>query len=225
MAYKIFIVEDNPEIVALLQKGLSSWGMAAASCHDFNQVSEEVAAYDPDLILMDVNLPFHNGFFWTQQIRSRDNTPIIFLSSRDEDSDQIMAMNFGADDYITKPFNLDLLAAKIQALLRRQHQSAGSSQRLHFAGYQLDILDNTLANDGASITLSKNETKLLHHLFSHPQQLVAREDIIADLWEDGEFIDRNTLSVTLARLRTKSAPLGFDRHLQTVKGKGLMLRD
>ncbi|MFT9136054.1 MAG: response regulator, partial [Leuconostoc mesenteroides] len=121
MKYKIFIVEDNQEIVSLLKKGLISWGLNAVSCKDFNQVEEEITMHSPHLVLMDINLPYYNGFFWTQKIRQNSMIPIIFLSSRDEESDMILAMNFGADDYITKPFNIDLLIVKINALLRREY--------------------------------------------------------------------------------------------------------
>lgn len=226
MAERIFIVEDNQEIVSLLEKGLSGWGFSTGSCQDFHQVAEEALTFQPDLVLMDVNLPFFNGFYWTQAIRKKSQLPIIFLSSRIEDADQIMAMNLGADDYMTKPFNLDLLIVKIQALLRRTtSQQVESAASLTFKGYHLDLLNSELKNNSNSIPLSKNEVKLLYPLFKQPGEIVSREAIMEALWEDELFIDRNTLSVMVNRIRSKTKAIGFDQVLETVKGKGLRLHD
>ncbi|CAK8054368.1 response regulator transcription factor [Eupransor demetentiae] len=225
MDYKLFIVEDNQELVALIKKGLASWGFSAESCQNFNQVDKEIAAAKPQLILMDVNLPFFNGFYWTQKIRQTSQVPIIFLSSRSEDSDQIMAMNFGADDYITKPFNMDLLIVKIKALLRREYDFSEDSGQTSFLNYTLNLVDNQLWDGANKVALTKNETKLLHLLFSHPRQTVSKEEIMTDLWEDELFIDRNTLSVTLARLRSKVGEIGLAGHIKTIKGKGVLLDD
>lgn len=225
MKYKIFIVEDNQEIVSLLKKGLISWGLSAVSCKDFNQVEEEITMHSPHLVLMDINLPYYNGFFWTQKIRQNSMIPIIFLSSRDEESDMILAMNFGADDYITKPFNIDLLIVKINALLRREYSFCVEKKHSQFQGYTLNIIDNQLIYDSREVVLSKNETKLLYLLFTHPNQLVTREDIMATLWDNEMFVDKNTLAVTLTRLRNKVTEIGFSKYLQTVKGKGIKLSD
>lgn len=130
MSERLFIVEDNQEIVQLLEKGLSGWGFSTTACQDFHDVDKEIAASKADLVIMDVNLPFRNGFYWTQEIRKKASVPILFLSSRQEDTDQIMAMNLGADDYMTKPFNLDLLIVKIQALLRRSAKTSPANQTI-----------------------------------------------------------------------------------------------
>lgn len=226
MAERIFIVEDNQEIVSLLEKGLSGWGFSTGACEDFHQVAEETLAFQPDLVLMDVNLPFFNGFYWTQAIRKKSALPIIFLSSRNEDADQIMAMNLGADDYMTKPFNLDLLIVKIKALLRRTAgQSQESTASLTFKGYQLDLLNSELAAGSHHIPLSKNEVKLLYPLFQQPGEIVSREAIMEALWEDERFVDRNTLAVMVNRIRAKTRAIDFDQVLKTVKGKGLRLHD
>ncbi|MBS9335184.1 response regulator transcription factor [Fructobacillus sp. M1-13] len=226
MDKRLFIVEDNQEIVDLLEKGLTGWGFSTASCQDFHQVATEVAAFAPDLVLMDVNLPFFNGFYWTQAIRKSSDLPIIFLSSRTEDADQIMAMNLGADDYMTKPFNLDLLIVKIQALLKRTEAQGGiNSATLSFAGFALNILDNSLAFGKEQVSLSKNETKLLFPLFENAGQVVSKEELMSELWDDDLFVDRNTLSVMVNRIRTKTKSIAFDQHLQTIKGEGLVLHD
>lgn len=225
MTAHIFIVEDNQEIVDLLEKGLAGWGFTVSACQDFHAVDQEVLTAKPNLVLMDVNLPFFNGFYWTQAIRKQSQLPIIFLSSRAEDADQIMAMNLGADDYMTKPFNLDLLIVKIQALLRRTESAVESTSTAvkDFAGFELNILDNSLSKDGQVVSLSKNETKLLYPLFEKAGQVVSKEEIMEALWDDELFIDRNTLSVMVNRIRTKTKKIGFDTVLQTVKGKGLTL--
>ena len=225
MGFKIFVVEDNHEIVNLLRKSLSSWGFLIEACHDFNHVKTEVDQFAPHLILMDINLPYHNGFFWTQAIRKDSVVPIIFLSSRDDNTDQILAMNFGGDDYVTKPFNIELLIVKINALLRREYTFLSDRSVLKFQDFSLDIIDDQLRTGTHSVTLTRNETKLLHLLFSHQYQVVSREDIMSNLWDNDIFIDRNTLSVTLARLRQKTATIGFAKFLVTVKGKGLSLND
>ena len=151
--------------------------------------------------------------------------PIIFLSSRDDNTDQILAMNFGGDDYVTKPFNIELLIVKINALLRREYTFVSDRSVLKFQDFSLDIIDDQLRTGTHSVTLTRNETKLLHLLFSHQYQVVSREDIMSNLWDNDIFIDRNTLSVTLARLRQKTATIGFAKFLVTVKGKGLSLND
>lgn len=227
MTDRIFIVEDNQEIVDLLKKGLTGWGFEVSSCQDFHEVVEEVTDFAPSLVLMDVNLPFFNGFYWTQEIRKQSLMPIIFLSSRDADIDQIMAMNLGADDYITKPFNLDLLIVKIKALLRRTADSSQVSptSKLSYKDFALNILENQLEKDGVIVSLSKNETKLLYPLFENAGEVVSRESIMEDLWDDELFVDRNTLSVMVNRIRKKTEEIEFGPHLQTVKGKGLKLDD
>lgn len=225
MKYKVFIVEDNQEIVELLSKALAGWGLNSDSCKNFNSVEAEIEAYSPHLVLMDINLPYYNGFFWTQKIRQNSMIPIIFLSSRDEDSDMIMAMNFGADDYITKPFNIDLLIVKINALLRREYSFGVEKNTSSFQGYTLNIIYSQLTHGNQEVNLSKNETKLLHLLFNHPKELVMKEDIMASLWDNEMFIDRNTLSVTVTRLRQKVTDIKFSKYLKTVKGKGMMLDD
>ncbi|TYC47123.1 response regulator transcription factor [Leuconostoc litchii] len=223
MKYKIFIVEDNQEIVNLLMKGLTGWGLIADKCNKLNCVNQEIENYSPHLIIMDINLPYYNGFYWTQKIRQKSSVPIIFLSSRNEETDMIMAMNFGADDYITKPFNIDLLIVKINALLRREYSFGSEKTVLSFQNYKLSVVDDLILYENQQIILSKNEMKLLYLLFQHPGQVVNKEDIMAALWDDEIFVDRNTLSVTLARLRNKLTDIGFAQYLQTVKGKGIML--
>ncbi|KAA8370896.1 response regulator transcription factor [Leuconostoc carnosum] len=225
MNFKIFIVEDNKEIVSLLKKALFSWGFSVESCSDFNHVKNEINDYSPHLVLMDINLPYYNGFFWTQKIRQTSQIPIIFLSSRAEDSDMIMAMNFGADDYITKPFNIELLIVKINALLRREYSFTADRNIISFQRFTLNVVADELISDDQLVVLSKNETKLLHLLFLQPNKLVNKEEIMASLWDNETFIDRNTLAVTLTRLRKKTTEIGLAPHLITVKGRGIKLND
>lgn len=215
----IYIVEDDETIVDLLKNHLSKT-YQVASVSNFRNISREVEVLKPDLILMDITLPYFNGFYWTTQIRQWATMPIIFISSSDDEMDMVMALNMGGDDFISKPFSLTLLDAKISAFLRRAQQFTTDEYRLE----QFSLSrDGILSNREKRVTLSPTENKILTILFAHLNQVVSKEDLLEKLWENESFIDQNTLSVNMTRLRKKVMPLGFDR-IHTVRGVGYLLK-
>ena len=216
---KIFIVEDDPTIVKTLKLALRD-DFSVQSVSNFNAVRQEIAENKADLVLMDIHLPFFSGFHWTNELRKTSQIPIIFISSTSDEMNQITAMNQGADDFITKPFSIELLKAKISALLRRSYNFAGS-EKLTFGTYELS--DNTLSNDTSSVELTTSENKLLSLLFRANGATVAKELLLEALWDNDEFLDINTLNVKMTRLRKKLAPLDFDSHIVTKRGVGYAL--
>lgn len=216
---KIFIVEDDPTIVKTLKLALRD-DFSVQSVSNFNAVRQEIAENKADLVLMDIHLPFFSGFHWTNELRKTSQIPIIFISSTSDEMNQITAMNQGADDFITKPFSIELLKAKISALLRCSYNFAGS-EKLTFGTYELS--DNTLSNDTSSVELTTSENKLLSLLFRANGTTVAKELLLEALWDNDEFLDINTLNVKMTRLRKKLAPLDFDSHIVTKRGVGYAL--
>ena len=188
--------------------------------NNFRDIRNEVETIKPDLILMDITLPYFNGFYWTTEIRKTSTVPILFISSSNDEMDTVMALDMGGDDFISKPFSLTILDAKIAAFLRR-------SQQFTTDDFQLDEFtlnrDGVLSNGHEQVTLSPTENKILTILFTHQDQVVSKEELLEKLWEDENFIDQNTLSVNITRLRKKIIPLGFDR-VHTVRGVGYLLK-
>jgi DNA-binding response OmpR family regulator len=225
---KIFIVEDDEKIVRMTAEYFESWGMIARGVEDFSNVLGEATAFQPDLILMDITLPSFNGYYFTQEIRKTSTVPIIFISSKNEEMDMVMAMNMGADDFVTKPFSLTVLFAKVQALLRRTYsfQEKQNSLALTFKEYTLDFEEGTVARaDAEKIHLSQTELRILFLLFEHKENLVTREQIMEKLWENENFIDANTLAVNMTRLRKKLLDIDLSQYIHTVKGKGFVLSE
>ena len=215
----IYIVEDDETIAHLLKNHLTKT-YQVASVSNFRNISREAEALKPDLILMDITLPYFNGFYWTTQIRKQSTMPIIFISSSDDEMDMVMALNMGGDDFISKPFSLTILDAKISAFLRRVQQFV--TDEYHLDQFSLSR-DGVLSNGAERVTLSPTENKILTILFAHINQVVSKEDLLEKLWENESFIDQNTLSVNMTRLRKKVMPLGFDR-IHTVRGVGYLLK-
>lgn len=216
---KIFIIEDDQTIVDLLTNHLrQSYTVYRVS--NFRDIRNEVETIKPDLILMDITLPYFNGFYWTTEIRKTSTVPILFISSSNDEMDTVMALDMGGDDFISKPFSLTILDAKIAAFLRR-------SQQFTTDDFQLDEFtlnrDGVLSNGYDQVSLSPTENKILTILFTHQDQVVSKEELLEKLWEDENFIDQNTLSVDITRLRKKIIPLGFDR-VHTVRGVGYLLK-
>lgn len=180
----------------------------------------EFAAFDPQLVLMDIRLPFYNGYYWCTEIRKVSKVPVIFLSSVADNMNIVMAMNMGGDDFIPKPFDLEVLTAKIQALLRRSYDFAGSSSMLEHKGAVLKLLDASLIWNGQQIELTKNELKILQTLMEHKEKIVSREELMEKLWESDAYVDENTLSVNVNRLRKKLSSVGLDDFILTKKGIG-----
>ncbi len=221
MEYRILIVEDDTVIAHGIAAYLKSWGFVAEQVKDFRQVMEAVAALEPHLVLMDVSLPYFNGFYWCAQLRKTSAVPVIFISSRTEDMDIVMAMNTGGDDYITKPLSMEVLLAKIQAMLRRSYDYEIQQPLPRLRDAVLDAGGSCLIRDGARIELTKNEVRILQLLLEKPGQIVSREAIMLRLWDSDVFVDDNTLTVNINRLRRtlREAGLGEDC-ITTHKGQG-----
>ena len=222
---KLFLVEDDPTIVKVVQEHLQQWGYECEAPENFQQVSQEVKQAKPDLIVMDISLPYFNGFHWCQEIRKFSEVPIVFLSSAEEKMNQIMAMSMGADDFIAKPFDLSLLVAKIQALLRRSYEYGHQETIYQLQGFQFHPTENLLKNELTTVPVSPNESRILQLLCQHRGQIVPREQIIELLWQNDEFIDNNTLAVNITRLRKKLAAAGLTDVIQTVKNKGYLIEE
>ena len=223
--YKILIVEDDRTIAETLASHLAQWGYEVKCVEDFKNVLEEMTEFSPHLILLDIILPFFNGFHWCQRIREFSKVPILFLSSASDNMNIVMAMNMGGDDFVEKPFDLNVLTAKVQALLRRSYSFQGNVNVIEHQGLILNLSDASVLYDGAKIDLTKNEYRILQCLMERAGKIVSREDIITKLWEDDSFIDDNTLPVNMTRLRKKLEKSGLQDVILTKKGIGYMLKE
>ena len=220
---KIMIVEDDEVIASAIQKHLETWNYEVDVIDDFEHVLEKYIQMQPELILLDISLPFYNGYHWCEQIRKISSVPIIFISSASENMNIVMAISMGADDFITKPFDFSVLTAKIQALLRRTYSFSKSMQVLTYKELVLNILDATISYQEQTIDLTKNELKILQILFEKSETFVSRDDLMMALWQSNEFIDDNTLSVNMNRLRKKLDDFHIEHLIQTKKGLGYKL--
>lgn len=225
MVYKVLIIEDDMAIAELLKSNLSKWGFDPYCVTDFNQVMEDFITIEPHLILLDISLPFYNGFYWCSEIRKVSKVPIIFLSSHSENLDIVMAMNMGGDDYITKPFSLEVAIVKMQAMLRRTYSYHTDTQIIKVGRVILNINDSTLLHEGDIIELTKNEYRILYLLMKQKNVIVSRDDIMKYLWESESFIDDNTLTVNINRLRKKLEDRDIKDLIQTKKGMGYIIHD
>lgn len=223
MMYRIMIVEDDSSLAQSLSSVLQSWGFETVWASDFDHIRDEFDRLKPALVLMDLNLPGRNGFYWTSEIRKFSSVPIIFLSSADESMNVITAINQGADDYITKPFNTAVLVSKIQALLRRAFDYTQHTDFLEHKGVRLDLGSNEVSYMGKTIELSKNEARILRILMENKEKIVARETLMEALWKTDCYIDENTLSVNVNRLRRKLAVIAIEDFIQTRKGIGYLV--
>lgn len=221
--YRIFLVEDDETIARLIRKHLEKWEYEVSTVQDFGNVLGEFAACDPQLVLLDIRLPFYNGYHWCTQIRQVSKVPIIFLSSVSDNMNIVMAMNMGADDFIPKPFDLEVVTAKVQALLRRSYDFAGSSSMLEHKGMLLNLSDATLLYQEQKVELTKNELKILQTLIENKTQVVTRETLMTRLWESDMYVDENTLSVNVNRLRKKLTSIGLEDSILTKKGIGYQI--
>ena len=213
-------MEDDPGIARGVSQRIAAWGMEAVTVRDFQNVSGEFAACNPHLVLMDIGLPFMNGYHWCSEIRRVSQVPIIFLSSASDNMNIIMAMNMGADDFIPKPFDGNVLIAKIQALLRRAYSFGESSPVLEHRGAMLNTGDNSLTYQGKQISLSKNEYRILLELMKSRGKVVSRERLMEALWQTDSFVDENALTVNVGRLRKKLEAAGLTDFIETKFGVG-----
>ncbi|MCI9215830.1 response regulator transcription factor [Lachnospiraceae bacterium 42-17] len=221
--YRIFIVEDDTIIANALSAHLSKWDYDIKCAGDFKNIMEGFASFDPQIVLLDIMLPFFNGFHWCQEIRKVSKVPIIFLSSAGDNMNIVMAMNMGGDEFIEKPFDLNVVTAKIQAVLRRAYSFQGGSQVMEYKGLLLNLGDASAAYKEQRLTLTKNEFRILQILLENSGKIVSRDTIITGLWESDEFIDDNTLTVNVSRLRKKMEELGLFGFIKTKKGIGYII--
>ena len=221
--YRIFLVEDDETIARLIKKHLEKWEYEVSTVQDFGNVLGEFAACDPQLVLLDIRLPFYNGYHWCTQIRQVSKVPIIFLSSVSDNMNIVMAMNMGGDEFIEKPFDLNVVTAKVQAVLRRTYEFRGTADVMEWNGAILNLADATVLYQDQKLELSKNEFKILQILLENTGKIVSRESIMTRLWDSNEFIDDNTLTVNVARLRKKMEQIGLGGKIITKKGIGYMV--
>lgn len=220
---KIMIVEDETVIRQLIGEELTKWKFDVFATTDFNEVFADFEGEAPQLVLLDINLPVFDGYYWCQKIREVSKVPIIFISSRNTNMDQIMAMNMGADDYITKPFEVDVLVAKINALLRRSYNYAEGGETMTHNGITLNLDNSSMEIGEEVIDLSKNEYRLLYILMKQHGKILSREKLLRALWDDERFVDDNTLTVNINRLRRKIEQAGIQEYIQTKVGQGYIV--
>lgn len=223
---KIFVVEDDKSLVKMMENQLSRYAYQTFVSENFAAVLDEFLMIQPDLVLLDVNLPYYDGFYWCQKIRERSLVPILFISARDGNMDQVMALEYGADDYLVKPFSYDLLLAKVKSHIRRVYGDYAQSDRARSlkAGeliYYPEALKMVYRESSEWLTVREGE--LLTLLMSAHPEMVKRERILNLLWDDERFVDDNTLSVNVGRLRKKLAAMGINDPIQTIRGKGYAL--
>lgn len=221
--YRILIVEDEQAIAQVLARHLTRWGYAVERVTAFDRVLETFLAYDPQLVLLDIRLPFFNGYHWCAEIRKVSKAPIIFISSAGENMNIVMAMSMGGDDFLAKPFDLDVVTAKVQALLRRTYEFAGQTDILQAKGLILHLADAVLLVGDKRVELTKNEFGILRLLLENKGRAVSREAIMQRLWDTDSFVDDNTLTVNIARLRKKLEEAGAPDVIVTRKGLGYLI--
>ncbi|KAF5059069.1 response regulator transcription factor [Sedimentibacter sp. B4] len=221
--HKILIVEDDLVIASSVKNHIKSWGCEAMCVDDFENVLSIFASYSPHLVLMDISLPFYNGYHWCSEIRRISKVPIIFISSASDNMNIVMAMNMGGDDFISKPFDLNVLTAKVQAMLRRTYDFAGQTNLLEHKGAILNTGDTSLTYKGTKVELTKNDFKILQFLMENKGRTVSRDALMTRLWETDCYVDENTLTVNVTRLRKKLDAAGLTEFILTRKGIGYIV--
>lgn len=217
------MVEDDEIIARSIREHLQAWNYDVCCVEDFSNVVAEFVRFDPQLVLMDITLPFFNGYHWCSEIRKISKVPVIFLSSAADNMNIVMAVNMGADDFIPKPFDLEVLTVKIQAMLRRSYDFAGTGSMLEHKGAILNLNETTLTYQEQKIELTKNEFRILEILMENKEKVVSRETLMTKLWESDNYVDENTLSVNVNRLRKKLEALGLEEFILIKKGIGYRL--
>lgn len=221
--YKIMIIEDDKKLQELIRNHLGKYGYETCVVEDFSQIKKEFVYHNPHLVLMDINLPYYDGFYWCRDIRTVSKVPIIFISARNSDMDQVMAIENGGDDYITKPFSYDLLIVKIKGVIRRvygEYSENSHSEVYEVDGLYLHIHQNIIEYNDKKTELSTKEFLLLYSLLKNVNQIVSREELLEILWNDIDFVDDNTLSVNITRLRKRLEDIGIEDAIETKRGQG-----
>lgn len=221
--YRIYIIEDDSIIAGKIKAHMTNWGFEARCASDFRNIMGEFAEYDPHMVLLDISLPFFNGYHWCEEIRRVSKVPVIFLSSAADNMNIIMAMSMGGDDFIAKPFDMNVLVAKVQAVLRRTYDFGGQTQVIEHRGALLNMSDASLVYNGEPVELTRNDYKILLTLMENRGSIVSRETLMEKLWETDCFVDENTLTVNIARLRKKLDSAGLTGFITTKKGIGYIV--
>ncbi|WP_075981367.1 response regulator transcription factor [Bacillus massilinigeriensis] len=221
--YRILLIEDDEKIRHIVGDTLKKWQYDVVEVTQFDEVLKEFEQAAPHLVLLDINLPVFDGYYWCQKIRSVSKVPIIFLSSRNQNMDIIMAINMGGDDFIQKPFDLDILVAKISALIRRKYTYQEDEVSFNHRGLRLNVTNSTIDYHGQNMELSRNEFILLQLMMRNIGKIISREDLMQALWNEDQFVDDNTLTVNVNRLRRKIATLGLEEFIVTRKGMGYLI--
>ncbi|MDM8128472.1 response regulator transcription factor, partial [Paraclostridium benzoelyticum] len=216
---KLMIIEDSQIIREELKSLLTRYGYNVIACENFENILEDIEKERPELILLDINLPVYDGFHICREVRKTLNIPIIIVTSRDSEIDELMSMNLGADDFITKPYNTQILLARISAVLKRTYTDVNSDV-LAYKDLSLDLSKGTITAFGQSVELSKNEIKILAHLMKNKEKIVSRDDLMNYMWNSDDYIDDNTLSVNMTRIRKKLEELDLKDYIETRRGLG-----
>lgn len=221
--YKIYIVEDDTSIALMMKNHLEKWAYQVRLAENFQDILGEVSGFSPDLILMDITLPYYNGFYWCSEIRKLFKIPIVFISSADDNLNIVMAMDMGGDDFIAKPFDLAVLTAKIGAIIRRSYSYAGQVNVIEHQGAICNLMDATMNYRGKKVDFSRNEFQILVLLMENAGSIVSRDTIMMQLWDSDNFIDDNTLTVNVTRIRKKLKEIGLEDFVKTRKGIGYLI--
>ena len=223
--YRIFLVEDDEVIAGAVARYLKGWGYTVRCAREFDRVLQEFTDFDPQLVLLDISLPFFNGYHWCQEIRKVSKVPILFLTSAGDSVNTVMAMQLGGDDLLSKPFDLQVLSAKVQAMLRRAYDFGPPQHLLRCGGAVLNVSDGTLTANRQRVELTRNEFRILQMLLERKGQTVSREALMTRLWESDSFVDENTLTVNVGRLRRKLETAGLPDLIRTRKGEGYLVEE
>ena len=221
--YRIMIAEDDPTLSAAMKKYIESWNMDVKCIKSFRVIIPEFREYEPHLVLLDIMLPFYNGYHWCTEIRKISDVPIVFISSASDDMNIIMAVNMGGDDFIAKPFDTGVMIAKIQALLRRTYNMSNQIPMLEHNGAELNISDNTISYNGKRLELTRNEFRILQTLMENKGKIVSRDTLMIKLWEMDCYVEENTLTVNVTRLRRKLESIGLSDFIKTKVGSGYII--
>ena len=221
---KILIIEDDEKLRNELETFLNKNGFIATSLKKFDNAVEDIQKIQADLLLLDTNLPYTDGEFICKEVRKTSNVPIIMVTSRDNEMDELLSLNYGADQYVTKPYNIQILLAKIVGLLKRNQNAGNNPDKIDCGSFILNTAGRIIEKEDTKIELTKNEYKILEYLVLHRQQVISRDEIMDYLWESEEFVDDNTLNVNIKRLRTKLEELGIINQIETRRGQGYILK-
>ena len=222
--YKIFLVEDDYSLADAVKKLLESYGNEVHKARDFRYIADEFTSIKPHLVLMDIKLPFRDGYHWTAEIRKTSTVPIVFLSSASDNMNIVMAINMGADDFIPKPVDASVLNAKVQAILRRSYEITENSQTIEFYGAVLHLSDYTISYQDKRIELTKNEIRILQVLLENRGRIVSRDTLMTHLWQSDIYVEENTLTVNVSRLRRKLEDCGLEGVIVTKPGAGYFIQ-